>query len=81
MLSHPGGADQPFYLLVPASLLWPMVILATLATVIASQALISGIFTLTAQAVHLGFLPTVRHRPYLPAAARAGSTSARSISG
>jgi KUP system potassium uptake protein len=57
MLSHPAGAAQPFFLLVPAPLLWPMVILATLATVIASQALISGIFTLTAQAVHMGFLP------------------------
>lgn len=57
MLLHPSSIDQPFFLLVPPALLWPMVILATLATVIASQALISGVFTLTEQAIHMGYLP------------------------
>lgn len=49
-----------FYSLVPHELLVPMVILATLATVIASQALISGAFSLTSQAVSLGFLPRIK---------------------
>jgi len=57
LLLHPTSIDQPFFLLVPPALLWPMVILATLATVIASQALISGVFTLTEQAIHMGYLP------------------------
>lgn len=48
---------NPFYGLVPAQLLYPMVMLATSATVIASQALISGAFSLTNQAVQLGYLP------------------------
>lgn len=57
-------AENPFYALVPAGpLIYPLVLLATLATVIASQALISGAFSLTQQAVQLGFLPrvTVKH--------------------
>ncbi|HEY5961935.1 MAG TPA: potassium transporter Kup [Polyangiaceae bacterium] len=49
--------ENPFYALVPASALYPMVGVATLATVIASQALISGSFSLTHQAVQLGYLP------------------------
>jgi KUP system potassium uptake protein len=49
--------NNPFYGLVPSSLLYPMVIIATIATVIASQALISGSFSLTHQAVQLGYLP------------------------
>ncbi|MBI5534630.1 MAG: potassium transporter Kup [Deltaproteobacteria bacterium] len=51
---------NPFYALVPSTLLYPMVVIATLATVIASQALISGAFSLTQQAVQLGYLPRVR---------------------
>jgi KUP system potassium uptake protein len=49
--------ESPFYGLVPPGLLYPMVVLATVATVIASQALISGSFSLTHQAVQLGYLP------------------------
>ncbi len=49
--------ENPFYGLVPSLLLYPMVIVATFATVIASQALISGSFSLTHQAVQLGYLP------------------------
>ncbi len=53
-------AENPFYGLVPRPLLYPMVCLATIATIIASQALISGIFSLTQQAVQLGFCPRLR---------------------
>jgi KUP system potassium uptake protein len=58
LLSH-GWVENPFYEIVPKPLLYPMVGLATAATVIASQALISGAFSLTRQAVQLGFLPRV----------------------
>ncbi len=51
---------RPFYMLVPGLLLYPMVLIATLATVIASQAMISGAFSLTQQGVLLGFLPRVQ---------------------
>jgi KUP system potassium uptake protein len=51
---------RPFYMLVPDLLLYPMVLIATLATVIASQAMISGAFSLTQQGVQLGFLPRVQ---------------------
>jgi KUP system potassium uptake protein len=50
----------PFYALVPAAFLYPMVLIATVATVVASQALISGAFSLTQQAVQLGFVPRVK---------------------
>ncbi len=56
----PAQAEQLFYSMVPQTLLYPMVGLATLSTVIASQALISGAFSLTAQAVALGLLPRTR---------------------
>lgn len=59
LLDFPDRAANPFYGLVPRSLLYPMVILATAATVIASQAMISGVFSLTQQAVQLGFCPRV----------------------
>ena len=55
-----GGAkpgDNPFFLLAPAWGVWPLVILATLATIIASQAIITGAFSLTRQAMQLGWLP------------------------
>jgi KUP system potassium uptake protein len=57
LLADPTRFANPFYLLLPAWALYPMVILATLASVIASQAVISGTFSLTKQAVQLGFLP------------------------
>jgi KUP system potassium uptake protein len=59
LLERPETASNPFYALVPAGWLYPMVGLATAATVIASQALISGAFSLTRQAVQLGYLPRV----------------------
>jgi KUP system potassium uptake protein len=60
VLRVPEAAEHPFYRMVPESLLVPMVILATLATVIASQAMITGVFSLTQQAVQLGFLPRLK---------------------
>jgi KUP system potassium uptake protein len=59
LLERPTAAGNPFYALVPGGWLYPMVVLATFATVIASQALISGAFSLTRQAVQLGYLPRV----------------------
>ena len=63
LLADPATVANPFYLLAPAWALYPMVVLATWATVIASQAVISGAFSLSSQAVQLGYLPrlTVRH--------------------
>jgi KUP system potassium uptake protein len=57
LLDDPKGYDSPFYHLAPAWALYPLVLLATAATVIASQAVISGAFSLTFQAVRLGYLP------------------------
>jgi KUP system potassium uptake protein len=57
VLSDPSAIENPFYLLYPEWALLPMVILATMATIIASQAVITGAFSLARQAVHLGFLP------------------------
>ncbi|MDQ3248607.1 MAG: KUP/HAK/KT family potassium transporter, partial [Chloroflexota bacterium] len=57
LLTNPEAAENPFYSLAPDWALYPLVILATMATVIASQALISGAFSITMQAVQLGFLP------------------------
>jgi len=59
LLERPQAAGNPFYAMVPAAWLYPMVVLATIATVVASQALISGAFSLTRQAVQLGYLPRV----------------------
>ena len=63
MIHDPGAIANPFFLLGPTWLRLPMVILATAATVIASQAVISGAFSMTRQCMQLGFLPrmTVRH--------------------
>ena len=63
VLAQPEAASNPFFLMAPAWGLLPLVILATVATVIASQAVISGAFSLTHQAVQLGLLPRleVRH--------------------
>ena len=60
ILEDPAGVANPFYLLVPHALRIPMVILACVATVIASQAVISGAFSVTRQAVQLGYLPRLR---------------------
>ncbi|NTV82428.1 MAG: potassium transporter Kup, partial [Chlorobaculum sp.] len=77
LLSEPEKSYNPFYALVPSWGLIPMVILATLATIIASQALITGVFSLTQQGIQLGYIPrlTVRHTSashigqiYVPAA-------------
>ena len=57
LLRNPQAAEQPFYLLSPPALLLPLVVLATIAAVIASQALISAVFSLTRQAVQLGYSP------------------------
>jgi KUP system potassium uptake protein len=60
MLIEPAKADNPFFNMVPSWFLVPMVVLATLATVIASQATISGTFSVTKQAIQLGYLPHLR---------------------
>jgi KUP system potassium uptake protein len=59
ILRHPAGAENPFFMLAPRILLYPLVALATMAAIIASQALISGAFSLTQQAVQLGYSPRV----------------------
>ena len=60
LLKEPGAIQNPFYLLAPGWALIPMVILATAATVIASQAVISGAFSVARQAVQLGYLPRMK---------------------
>ena len=57
LLEVPEAASNPFYGLVPRVLLYPMVALATTATVIASQAMISGVYSLTQQAIQIGYCP------------------------
>ena len=59
LLRVPDAVQNPFYLLAPRSLLYPIVAIATLATVVASQALISGAFSLTQQCVQLHYSPRV----------------------
>ena len=77
LLTFPQQSHNPFYGLVPSWAMIPMVVLATSATIIASQALITGVFSLTQQAIQLGYLPrlTVTHTSarhigqiYVPAA-------------
>ena len=76
LMREPGAIENPFFRLFPAALVLPAVLLATLAAIIASQAVISGAYSLTRQAMQLGFLPrmAVRHTSaqaegqiYLPA--------------
>ncbi|MBV8519820.1 MAG: potassium transporter Kup [Acidobacteria bacterium] len=62
LLHSPHGADEPFFRMAPQWALYPLVGLATAAAVIASQAVISGAFSLTRQAVQLGYLPRIRIR-------------------
>jgi len=60
LIVNPEAIRNPFFLLAPEELRLPLVILATMATVIASQAVISGAFSVTRQAMQLGFLPRLR---------------------
>jgi KUP system potassium uptake protein len=60
VLAEPTAIENPFYALAPRWALYPLVILATLATVIASQALISGVFSLVRQSIQLGVMPRMR---------------------
>ena len=60
VLADPAAVKNPFYSLVPTVLLYPMIGLATLATVVASQAVISGAFSLARQAIQLGYLPRLK---------------------
>jgi len=60
LLMEPRAASDPFYLLVPHVLLYPMIALAACATVIASQAVISGTFSMVRQGIQLGYLPRAR---------------------
>ncbi|HEX9798726.1 MAG TPA: potassium transporter Kup [Thermoanaerobaculia bacterium] len=60
LLVDPGAAQSPFYLLAPEGARVPLLVLATMAAIIASQAIISGSFSLTRQAVQLGYLPRVQ---------------------
>ncbi len=60
VLTDPNALGNPFYKLVPGVALYAVVGIATAATIIASQALISGVFTLAKQAIHLGFIPRTR---------------------
>ena len=76
LLQHPEAIQNPFYLLAPDWALYPLLVLSTVATVIASQAVISGAFSITRQAIQLGYCPrmTILHtsgeemgQVYLPA--------------
>ena len=60
LMLNPEASHHPFYALVPVWALLPMVLLATVATIIASQAVITGAFSLTRQAIQLGYLPRLR---------------------
>jgi KUP system potassium uptake protein len=60
LISDPSTIQNPFYRLAPKGLLIPLVLLATAATVIASQALISGVYSLTRQAIQLGYMPRLK---------------------
>lgn len=63
LIAHPEAIANPFYLAFPSWALYPMIALATAATIIASQATISGAYSMTQQAIQLGYLPrmTIRH--------------------
>src|SRR3954468_7428780 len=60
LLRDPTAADNPFYKLAPASMQIPLIIIATIAAIIASQALISGAFSLTQQSIQLGYSPRMQ---------------------
>ena len=60
LIADPKTIDNPFYRLAPEWALIPLIILASTATIIASQAVISGVFSITSQAVQLGYIPRLR---------------------
>jgi KUP system potassium uptake protein len=60
LIGDPGAIESPFFLMAPEWFRLPLVLIATAATVIASQAVISGAFSVTQQAIHLGFVPRLR---------------------
>ena len=60
LMENPAAVSNPFYLMAPAWSLWPLLVLATAASLIGSQAVISGVFSVTTQAVSLGLLPRFR---------------------
>jgi len=60
LIENPAAVSNPFYLMAPAWSLWPLIMLATAASLIGSQAVISGVFSVTTQAVSLGLLPRLR---------------------
>jgi KUP system potassium uptake protein len=60
LIDHGSGGGTPFYHMVPRALLYPMIALATCATVIASQAVVSGTFSMVRQGIQLGYLPRAR---------------------
>ena len=60
LLRNPSAATNPFYLLAPSAFQWPLLVIATLAAIVASQALISGAFSLTQQSVQLGYSPRMQ---------------------
>ncbi|HEX9462450.1 MAG TPA: potassium transporter Kup [Alphaproteobacteria bacterium] len=62
VLANPSAVENPFFLLAPSWALYPLVILASAATIIASQAVISGAFSITRQAAQLGYLPRIEVR-------------------
>ena len=63
LLRQPEALESPFYLLAPEWFQWPLLIIASMAAIIASQAVITGAFSVTQQAIQLGFIPrmTIRH--------------------
>jgi KUP system potassium uptake protein len=60
LIENPAAISNPFYLMAPEWALWPLVIIATIASVIAAQAVISGVFSVATQAVSLGLLPRLK---------------------
>ena len=79
LLAQPEAASNPFFLMLPSWSLWPMIGLATIATVIASQAVISGAFSLANQRILLGFLPTHADSPHLRHRTRANLYAGRQL--
>ena len=77
VLADPAAIENPFYRLVPDTFLLPMVVLATAATVIASQAVITGAYSLVHQAIQLGLLPRLDDPAHLGIACRPDLHSAR----
>jgi len=60
LLNQPSAASNPFYFLAPKAFMWPLIVIATAAAVVASQALISGAFSLTQQSIQLGYSPRMQ---------------------